>query len=193
MEDDHLRRLLAELDDRSNAEIEQVRSEGRAAVDTIRRDAAQRTAERERAAIASCVEECARQRAESLAAARRQARADLLVAQHALVDRVIARVRSEMDERFSARCALPALFRRVDDLRSYAPDDVTVTCRAKLAGPLRAARPSLHVAVDEDVSWGVLLTTADGHMSIADTVDAWLDEQHRILAMKICLDLETAS
>lgn len=185
--DEHLDRLLAELGERSNAEIAKIQSEGRAAVDTIRRDVAARIAKGRDAAIAACEAESAERRAEAIAAARSRARSSLLRAQHTLVDRVLDLARAESASRFASACVVPTLVARTRDLLTYVPEDgAVVRCRAQLSQWLRSPIAPVKVADDDAADWGVIVSTSDGRLVVDDTVTTWFQREQPTLSMTIC-------
>ena len=172
MPDAHLERLLTELGARAGAEIAQVEADARARADAIRARCAAAVDARRAVAIATVDADLARRRTSALAEARRRGRGAVLRAQHALVDLVVERIRQQAARQFAQPESERGFSRRCAILRSYA-----VSADASV----------------ERVASGLRLTADDGHLSIDDTVDAWLDADRAAIAIDVCHAVERAS
>lgn len=172
MADTHLERLLAELGARAQAEIAQVEADATARAQAVRAESTARREARRAEALAALDAEFAQRRHAAIADARRRARRVVLCAQHAMVERVLARIRLLAVERLSEPASECAIARRAALLRSYA-----VTSDA----------------VIERLESGIRLRADCGHLSIDDTVDAWLDADRATIAIDVCRSVEAAT
>jgi hypothetical protein len=163
----HFERLLAELGARAGSELAQVQADADAEACKILSAADRRIARRRDEALAACDAEYARCRAVAAADARHAARADLLRAQHALVDRVIERARSAVAERLAETNGSRALDERVADLSSYAPLDAVVMKEK-----------------------GITIIGTQGRLVVDDSVDAWLESERAQIAIDVCRAVE---
>ena len=170
--DAHLERLLAELGERAQSEIAQVRTEAAARAGSIRAGCASRAEARRTEALAALDAEFSRRRMTVLAEARRRARGTVLRAQYALVDRVFREIRALATERLAQPSSDCGIQRRSALLRSYA---------------------ATSDAVIERTDSGVRLTADGGHLSIDDTVDAWLDADRAAIAIDVCRAVEKST
>lgn len=169
MADGHLERLLVELDERARTEIAQVEADAAARATAIRDEACRRAAVREAGALSALDAEFAHRRGSELAEARRRARGTLLTAQHALVGRVLDRARSLAITRLATPESKRDLDRRAALLGSYAMGaDATI----------------------ERLESGLRLTADSGHLSVDDTVDAWLESDRAAIAIELCRAVE---
>ena len=171
MADTHLERLLVELGARAQAEIAQVEADAVARAHTIRAASTARGEARKAEAIAALDVEFAQRRNSAIADARRRARRVVLCAQHGMVDRVLARIRRLAVERLAEPASECGVARRSALLRSYA-----VTSNA----------------VIERLEDGIRLQADGGHLSIDDTVDAWLAADRAAIAIDACRSVEDA-
>lgn len=172
MPDEHLERLLAELGERAKAEIAQVQTDAAARAESVRTGRAERANARRAEAVAALEAEFTHRRASSLAEARRRARGVVLCAQHRLVDRVLDKIRLRAAERLAEPASACGKERRAALLRSYAIGaDASIEC----------------------VESGIRLTADGGHLSIDDTVDAWLEADRAAIAIDVCLAVEKSS
>lgn len=172
MADAHLERLLAELGERARVEIAQVEADAVVRADAVRARCASAVDARRDGALAALEADLERRRMSALAEARRRGRGAVLRAQHALVDRVLERVRRRAADRLARPESECGVQRRSARLRSYAIGaDASV----------------------ERVASGLRLTADGGHLSIDDTVDAWLDADRAAIAIDVCRAVESAS
>jgi hypothetical protein len=168
MADEHLERLLAELGERAKLEIAQATAAGQAEAERVRAVAELNARERIADALRICEREEAQRRAGEVAVARRRGRRALLEAQHAFVNRVLARAAELIAERL--RTAGPeAMQARVDSLLSYAAD---------------------HDADVRADATGITVLADGGHLRIDDSVNAWLEQNHAELAIAVCRVIE---
>ena len=171
MPDEHLERLLAELGERAQAEIAQVHTDATSRAAAIRCNAAAQADARRLAALQALEADLAHRTMSALADARRQARGTVLRAQHALVDRVLARARALVIEHLADPASDCGITRRAEVLRSYA-----MTSDAAI----------------ERGDAGIRLAADAGHLSIDDTVDAWLDADRGAIAIEVCQAVEAS-
>lgn len=172
MADVHLERLLQELDERARTEIAQVEADAATRAEQIRAGGTARGEARKAEALAALETEFARQRNTAVADARRRARGAVLRAQHDLVDRVLAQIRVRAAERLADPASAFGIKRRSELLRAYAvSEDASV----------------------ESVESGIRVTADGGHLTIDDTVDAWLDADRAAIAIDVCHAVETSS
>ena len=169
MVDAHLERLLAELGDRAQSEIAQVRADATARAESIRAAGMAGAAARRAAALAAVDADFARRRVGALAEARRRARGAVLCAQHTLVDRVLARVRILAAARLAEPTSACGVARRSVLLRSYVVGSDAVIDRSES---------------------GIRLTADGGHLTIDDTIDAWLEADRAAIAIDVCHAVE---
>jgi hypothetical protein len=169
MADAHLERLLAELGERARTEIAQVEADAAVRAAAIRDEACTRAAAHTAEALSALEAELAHRRGTELAEARRRARGALLTAQHALVGRVLDRARALAIARLAAPESKCGLDRRAAVLGSYAVGAD---------------------AVIERLESGLRLTADSGHLSVDDTVDAWLESDRAAIAIELCRAVE---
>ena len=181
--------LLADLERRAATEIDAVldaaRSEAARLVEVARAAAEEKRA----AAMEACDRQGADERHAALGDARRAGRAELLAAQHALVDRVFARARIEAASRLLETASTPRIASRIEELAGFIPGAVEVHCPPPLVSALQArlddgARFRVSPGVASDV--GVTLVGDDGRLRIEDTVDSWLAATRADHAIWIC-------
>jgi vacuolar-type H+-ATPase subunit E/Vma4 len=168
MTDAHLDRLLEELGARATAELNAVRDAAVANAADVLAAAAANVDARGAAALAACDAECERHRANALATTRREARAALLHAQHALVDRVIGRAKAIIVQRLAAESSSELLTKRSAALAAFAFGHANVVRGAE----------------------GLRLEADDGRLTIDDTVDAWLARRRARIAIDVCRAVE---
>ena len=172
MTDGHLERLLAELGERAHAEIAQVEADAAARADAIRARCASAIEARRAEALAAVEADMARRRTTTVAEARRRGRGAVLRAQHALVDRVLEKIRACAAERLAEPASACGIERRSTILRAYAV----------------GADSAIERGID-----GLRMTADHGHLSIDDTVDAWLDADRAAIAIDVCRAVEAPS
>lgn len=165
-----MERLLVELEERANSEIAQVEEEARVRVAAIAASAAAAAERITQLALRACEADEARRRAVEVARAQRESRGSLLVAQHAHVDRVIARTHDIVRERL-ASIDDRAIAARSDQLRRYAM--------------------TTDVRIDHDDE-GITLAADGGHLTIEDDIRSWLARERAVIAIEACRAVETS-
>jgi vacuolar-type H+-ATPase subunit E/Vma4 len=112
------------------------------------------------------------------AASQRRAGAAVLVAQHAFVDRILARAESLADAAGADRRYLESLPAQVAAVAAYMGErSVALHCRPALAArlrPLLAARPRFELVPDDAVPAGFVARAGDGSCTIDCTLAARL-------------------
>ena len=172
MSDAHLDRLLAELDERVRGDIAAVDAETESRIGELRAEQNARLDADRKTALAACERQAARDEASAVAAMKRERRSALLTAQHALVDRVLARVARQLAECFEHSAGHSGIARRAGALREFAcSSDVTI----------------------DVTSGGISLVADGGHLRIHDTVDAWLVAERPRLSIEICRMMESTT
>jgi vacuolar-type H+-ATPase subunit E/Vma4 len=108
------------------------------------------------------------------AKAQRRAAADVLSAQHAFLDRVLARAQSLADTADADARYVESLPGQMAALAQYLGDrTATLHCRAALAArlrPLLADRPRFELVPDDTVPAGLIARTGDGSCAIDYTL-----------------------
>lgn len=168
----HLDRLLAELDERARADIAAVAAETASRIGTMRADQSARLEAERRSALAACERQAACDQASAVAAMKRERRSALLMAQHGLVERVLARVTVQLAGCFEHTAGHAGITRRADMLREFAcSSDVSIVVSSN----------------------GISLVADGGHLRIHDTVDAWLAAERPRLSIEICRMMESTT
>jgi len=162
--------LLQQLATRARTDIDAVLVSAREEAERLRNDAAQRCEERRTKALASCDDEATHARYAAIAGARREARANVLAAQHALADRVVRAARELIIARLRSAHDTPALRDRVTELLTYFD------------------QPSAVAVVTNDD--GLLLTDSAHGLEIRDSVDVWLARERPRIAIDVCRAVE---
>lgn len=162
--------LLAQLATRARADIDAVLLSAREEAERLRNDATQRCDERRTKALASYNGEATHARYAAIAGARREARANVLAAQHALADRVVRAAREIIVLRLRTAADTRALRDRVAELLTYFD------------------QPSAVAVVTNDD--GLLLTDSANAMEIRDSVDVWLARERPGIAIEACRAVE---
>jgi vacuolar-type H+-ATPase subunit E/Vma4 len=162
--------LLQQLATRARTDIDAVLISAREEAERLRKDASQRCEERRTKALASCNDEATHARYAAIAGARREARANVLEAQHALADRVVRAARDLIVGRLRIAGDTPALRDRVAELLTYFDQPSTVA-----------------VVTNDD---GVLLTDSAHGLEIRDSVDVWLARERPRIAIDVCRAVE---
>ncbi len=187
-DDTHLDRLLAELGDRAQAELEQVRRDADAQAQAMSHAAEARAQIRTATALAECEAETMRRQANAIADARRAARGALLQAQHALVDRVCARARRRLAPRFADAANGDTMHRRLAELVTFA---ATTDVEARVpSGTAIDSTPQWRKTESPNAPPGFTLIGDGGHVIIEDTVDAWLNANRPQIAIDVCRAVE---
>lgn len=181
--------LLSELENRSTREVATILAEARAEADRLRAAACAEAEGRRAAALAQCDRDADAELRESLAAAARAGRAELLEAQHAFVDRVLARAKADAAARLVEPANLPRLAARVEKLATFIPGSVQIRCPTTLVAALEERlhhQPRLRPTPAEESEIGLVLVSDDGRLRIDDTVDSWLEATRDAHAIWLC-------
>lgn len=181
--------LLSELENRSVREVAAILAEARAEAEQLRASARAETERRRVAALAQCDRDADAELRESLAAAARAGRAELLEAQHAFVDRVLAQAKAEAAARLLDPANLPRLASRIEELATFIPGSVQIRCPTTLVAALEETlhhQPRLRPIPAEGSEVGLVLVSDDGRLRIDDTVDSWLDATRTAHAIWLC-------
>lgn len=180
--------LLATLEREAETEISRVLDDARARAAELVAAAKQRsTALREQ----TLEQRTATARAEherALATTRAVARAQVLAARGALLDRLFDRLRAELPAVARSAAYRAGLARELERLRAFAGDrSVTVRCNPALVATLRNVVKSngrLPIRPDVHITAGFRLSTADGTLEIDATLENRLERLRPQLALE---------
>lgn len=180
--------LVARLERDAEARVAAIDAGARAEVDALQ-------AEARRLAVSTREDDLATRRAtrraklaRELAEAARRARIDRLRAQHALVDRVLARACELFEGCEHDAEYLAALPRRVAEALACVDPPAVIRCRPALAGIVRSLLADRHDVVCEEVTGmpvGITVRARDGSVEIDDTLPARLERARARLAIRI--------
>jgi len=183
-----LAELISRLEREAEARVVRMRAEADAQIEAIR-SAAALDVQRERESILASRATARRAQLElELAQARQRARHDELTAEHALVDRVLGRVRELLDGVDADPGYLAELAARLEDILRFAPAEVVVRCRPSLARAVRDVVGRHSSASCEEVDGmpvGISLVARDGSMEVDDTLPTRLTRYEALLAATI--------
>lgn len=165
--------LLAQLETHARSDIDGVLVAASEEAARLRADADRRCDERRASALAKYDEDMAHTRHRAVAAARRNARAEVLAAQHALADRVVRAARELIVTRLRNAADTPEFRDRLNELLTYfeEPDCVTVNALGD----------------------GIRLTDGERRLEINDSVDAWLARERPRIAIDACRAAEVTT
>jgi vacuolar-type H+-ATPase subunit E/Vma4 len=188
---DGVAELISRLEQRARAEIVALRTQTAERVAAAEREAAGARNARRVAALRECDASVEAEAASALAAAATDARRELLDAQHALVDAVLARAAARLPALLSGeRLADEQLVRRFRGMTTYldgAPAEVR--CRRELAERVRALLvpewPASHVVADDTIT-GLRALDGNGRITIDDTLETRLERLRAELTIEIC-------
>lgn len=180
--------LLATLEREAEAEIARVLDDARARAAELTRATDEKIAAR-RGQLLGPREIAARAEHERvLADARRAARASVLEARAALLDRLFVAIRAILPQLAGSAAYRGTLARQLQRLSAFAGDQrVTIRCMPALTATLRRlikANGHIRIQPDEGISAGFCLTTADGALD----VDASLESRLERLRPRLALD-----
>lgn len=190
---DGVAELISRLEQRARAEIVALRTQTANSVAEAARQAADGRNARRVAALRECDASVEAEAASALAAAATDARRELLDAQHALVDAVLARAAARYPALVSAEhLGDEQLVRRFRGLTTYldgAPSEIR--CRPELAERVRAllARewPASHVVADDETTGaGLRVLDASGRITVDDTLETRVERLRAELTIEIC-------
>ena len=185
--------LISRLEQRARAEIVALRTETAAREAEAEREAAGARDARRAAALRECDASVETEAASALAAVATAATRELLDAQHALVDAVLARTAARLPALVSAEhLGDEQLVRRFRGLMTYldgAPGEVR--CRRELAERVRALLapewPAARVVADDEITGlRVLEDNEAGRITIDDTLETRLERLRAELTIEIC-------
>lgn len=185
--------LISRLEQRARAEIEALRTQTADRVAEVEREAAAARDARRVAVLRECDASVETEAASALAAGAVVATRELLDAQHALVDAVLARAAARLPELVSGEhLGDEQLVRRFRELTTYldgAPAEVR--CRRELAGRVRdlLARewPASRVVTDDQTTGlRVLDGNGGGRITIDDTLETRIERLRAELTIEIC-------
>lgn len=180
--------LLARLERDTSGEAARILEDGRARAAAITAASDARIAER-RAATVRRRETTARgQHERALAGYRRAARARVLEARTALLDRLFEQVRASLPDLAASSEYRAGLATRLERLRLYTRDQaVTIQCAPSLAGELRRlvkTNGHLRIASDPHIGAGFRLLSDDGRVEIDARLECQLERLRPRLALE---------
>ncbi len=183
-----LEELIARLERDAQARVAAIEAQAGVEVEALTSEAGRRREEGVAAELAARRALLAARLDGELAQARRRSRSERLVAEHAAIDRVLARARELVDEvgrtpEYAAAVARHATLalRYVEGL---AP---TVRVRPELAPALRGVAEKLEL--DPALGVGVVVAAADGSVIVDETLGARLNRFSARLAMELKREL----
>lgn len=185
--------LLARLEQDADAEAARILDDGRARAAAITAASDARIAQR-RAATVQRRETAARAHHErALAHSRRAARARVLEARTALLDRLFERVRAELPVVAASSAYYDTLGTRLERLRGYTGGQpVTIQCMPSLVGAIRRlARTNGHlrIAPDRQIAAGFRVLSDDGRVEIDARLESTLERMRPRLALEALREL----
>jgi vacuolar-type H+-ATPase subunit E/Vma4 len=180
--------LLARLERDADTEAARILEDGRARAAAITAASDARIAER-RAATVQRRETTARaQHERALAHSRRTARARVLEARAALLDRVFEQVRAGLPAVAASSAYRSSLGPRLERLRVYTGDQpITIQCSPALTGPLRRlvrTNGQLRVTSNPSMGAGFRVLSADGRVEIDASLASRLERLRPRLALE---------
>jgi len=183
-----LAELISAFERDTEAEVRAILAEGTADAAQIDEDSARARAAQIALAAAPAIADRRAADDSRIAEATHQARAEVLAARAAMLDRIRAAVRGELAELVDARLGSALIGAAV---ACAADEPGVLRCPLALADAARAAAPvTLRVEVDAAIATGAIIELASG-TQIAATLDAFLDREWPRLACE-ALALERA-
>lgn len=180
--------LLATLEREAETEISRVLADARAGAAEIVAAAQQRIALRREQTLEQRTAEARADHERALAATRAAARAQVLAARAALLDRLFARVRAELPAVAASAAYRAGLARQLEHLSVFAGDrSITVRCSPALTATLRhviKTNGRWPIRSDSHIAAGFRLTTADGTLEIDATLENRLERLRPQLALE---------
>ena len=180
--------LLATLQREAETEISRVMDDARARAAEIIAAAEQRITLRREQTLEQRTATARTEHERALAGTRAAARAQVLAARAALLDRLFARLRAELPAVAGSAAYRAGLGRQLEHVRSFAGErSITVHCNPALAATLRNVMRKngrLPVRPDPHVAGGFRLTTADGMLEIDATLEDRLERLRPQLALE---------
>lgn len=189
-----IEQLLATLEREGNEDAERVLADARAEAARLRADAEEDLDRRRREAIEPEERRLRGEVAAALAVARRAARGAVLDARERLLERIFAAARTLLSDAAAGETYQRTLRRGVEEAVSYAGETPAVMrCSPALAPALTRlvrGRPNLTVEPDADAPPGFSITTADGSLSVDQTLTGRLEQLAPQLAIELVARLE---
>jgi vacuolar-type H+-ATPase subunit E/Vma4 len=180
--------LLATLEREADAEVTRVLDDARTRAAELTRAAERRIAERREMTLGRRETESRAKHERALAAARLQARAQVLDARAELLERLFRQLHGSLPalaQSAAYRGRLAAQLRRMSVFAGERP--VTVQCMPALTAVLRRSiKTNGHVRIrsDERITAGFRMTTADGALEIDATLENRLERLRPRLALE---------
>lgn len=180
--------LLATLERAADAEINRVMDEARAQAADLTRAAEQRMAERRAATLGKRETEARAQHERALAAARLTARAQVLEARAALLDRVFRELRAVLPAVARSAAYRRNLAAQWQRLRAFVGDrPATVRSMPALATTLRRlihTNGRVRIQSDARIAAGFCVTTTDGELDVDGSLESRLERLRPQLALE---------
>ena len=186
--------LLSELESRAATEVEAILANARSEAKRLLDDAHAATEKRQAAALEHCDRAAAEELRTSLGEARRAGRGELLEAQHAFVDRVLARAKLDAAPRLLDAANLPHIVARIQELAAFIPGAVDIQCPSMLVAALQSSlrhQPQLRPTPAAGNEIGFICIGEGGRVRIDDTVDSWLQATRAQQAIRLCRAIDT--
>lgn len=180
--------LLTTLEREADAEIARVTAEARSQAADLTHAAEQRIAERRAARLGKREAEARAQYERALSGARLTARARVLEARAALLDRVFRELRAGLPELARSaqyRRSLGAQWQRLHDFVGDRP--ATVRAMPALTATLRRlihTNGRIRIQSDSHIAAGFCVTTADGALEVDGSLESRLERQRPQLALE---------
>ena len=180
--------LLATLAREAETEISRVLDDARARAAEIVAAAEQRIALRREQTLEQRTATTRAEHERALATTRVAARAQVLTARGALLDRLFDRLRAELPAVARSAAYRAGLPRQLEHLKTFAGNrSVAVSCNPALAPTLRnvvKTNGRLPIRADSEIAAGFRLTTADGTLEIDATLENRLERLRPQLALE---------
>jgi len=187
--------LLATLEREAEAEISRVMDDARARAAEVIAAAERRMAARRQLSLEQRTAEARAEHERALATARAAARAPVLAARAALLDRLFAGLRAKLPAVAASAAYRAALARQLEVLSAFAGDrPSTVRCNPALVATLRRAMKTKGrwpIRPDSSIAAGFRLTTTDGVLEVDATLETRLEQLRPRLALEALAALST--
>ena len=162
--------LMQRLERDTDARVEAIRVRARAEIEAIEQQEGRMRARAERTALDAKRAERRTRLDIELAGARRTAAADVLRAEHAFVDRVLARARAMFDAAAQDPGSVPVFRRQVEEAKRFVEGrEADVRCAPEVVG--------------------VVIEARDHSMTIDDTLEARLARMRDVLAIELVAEV----
>lgn len=187
--------LLATLERQSGAEIAQIRADGQARAAELTAASERRIAERRAATLGRRETEAHARHERELSRIRHAARARVLEARAALLERVFEQLRRALPSVATSSAYRAGLAARLRRLRAYSGETpVTIECMPALAAALRRlvkTNGDLRIRGDRHIAAGFRLVTTNGRVEIDARLDTLLERRRPRLALEALAALTT--